>query len=78
MLGPVVELVGWWVMGGLQTVPTPAADAVTSEGTKIVNVKIGGRVSIDDLHSIYVGYGHAVTDESWYHDIVRLEYRYTF
>jgi hypothetical protein len=75
MLGPVVELVGWWVMSGFQSVPTGPA---TAEGTKIVNVKIGGRVSIDDLHSIYVGYGHAVTDESWYHDIVRLEYRYTF
>jgi hypothetical protein len=73
MLGPVVELVGWWVMGGFQTAPTPQA-----EGTKIVNLKIGGRVSIDDLHSIYVGYGHALTDATWYDDIVRFEYRYSF
>jgi hypothetical protein len=73
MLAPVVELVGWWVMGGFQTAPTPAA-----EGTSIVNFKIGGRVSIDDLHSIYVGYGHALTDATWYDDIVRLEYRYSF
>jgi hypothetical protein len=73
MLAPVVELVGWRVLSGFQTGPT--ADA---EGTNIVNLKIGGRVSIDDLHSIYVGYGHALTDAVWYHNIVRLEYRYSF
>jgi hypothetical protein len=73
MLAPVVELVGWWVMGGFQTAPTAQA-----EGTKIVNVKIGGRVSIDDVHSIYVGYGQALTDATWYHDILRFEYRFSF
>jgi hypothetical protein len=28
--------------------------------------------------SIYVGYGHALTDATWYDDIVRLEYRVGF
>lgn len=75
MLAPVVELVGWWVMGGFQTGPAPGTPA---DGTNIVNVKIGGRVSIDDMHSIYVGYGHALTDATWYEDILRFEYRFSF
>jgi len=76
---PVVELVGWRVLGGLQTngdfFPSPV---VSAEGTDIVNLKIGARTAIGNHNSFYLGYGQALSHELWYKHIVRLEYRYTF
>jgi hypothetical protein len=72
-VGPVVELVGWRVMSGFQTAATPDAS-----GTNIVNLKIGGRVTLDATHSVYVGWGKALTDATWYNDIWRFEYRFAF
>ena len=73
---PVIELVGWRVLGGLQqpgaAVPPPA------EGTNIVNLKFGARTTFDERSSLYVGYGHALTDAQWYNDILRVEYKYSF
>jgi hypothetical protein len=68
---PVVELVGWRVLSGNESVGLDAS------GTNIVNLKVGGRLSFD-AGSIYVGYGHALTDATWYDDILRFEYRYAF
>jgi hypothetical protein len=70
---PVVELVGWRVLGGFQ-----ASDFADVTGTNIVNLKIGGRITMRDQSSIYVGFGRAVTDAAWYQDILRVEYRYSF
>jgi hypothetical protein len=72
-VGPVVELVGWRVLSGYQTGAQAEAD-----GTNIVNLKIGGRVSVDGRNSLYFGYGLALTDAVWYDDILRFEYRYGF
>jgi hypothetical protein len=76
---PVIELVGWHVTSGFQT--TEGADGSVvprrAEGTNIVNLKFGARVTID-RGSFYVGYGHALTDSTWYDDIVRFEYRFSF
>jgi hypothetical protein len=69
--GPVVELVGWRVLSGNESVGLDAS------GTNIVNIKVGGRLT-SNAGSVYVGYGHALTDKSWYDDILRVEYRYTF
>jgi len=76
--GPVVELAGWHVLSGYETVwisPTHIADKVA--GTDIVNLKMGVRTAIG-RNSIYLGYGRALTDDVWYKDIVRFEYRRTF
>jgi len=73
-LGPVVELVGWYILDGFQTAADLPPDA---GGTNILNLKVGGRASFGQ-NSVYVGYGFALTDESWYEDIVRIEYRYNF
>lgn len=70
---PVVELFGWHVVDGFQTSTLGPADS-----TDILNLKIGARLGIGDRGSIYVGYGRALTDATWYHDIVRVEYRYGF
>ena len=70
---PVVELVAWRVLGGYQTSTFTEAD-----GVNIVNLKIGGRFEFRGRSSIYIGYGHALTDKVWYDDLFRVEYRYTF
>ena len=71
-VAPVVELVGWHVMSGNQT-----AAVSDASGVNIVNLKIGARIAVD-RGSFYAGYGHALTDDAWYTDIVRFEYRYGF
>lgn len=78
-VAPIVELVGWRVTGGLQTLDRPTLGELLNpaEGTNIVNLKFGARISID-RGSFYVGYGHALTDATWYDSIFRLEYRYSF
>lgn len=72
---PVVELVGWHVNGGFETV---LPDFPEAGGTNIVNLKVGARFTMRDRSSIYVGYGHALTDWVWYDDIFRAEYRVGF
>lgn len=72
---PVVELVGWHVLSGFQTAVAADPDA---SGTNIVNLKFGARTSWGRGGSIYVGYGHALTEPDWYDDIFRLEYRFSF
>jgi hypothetical protein len=70
---PVVELVGWRVLNGYQT-----ADPADASGTNIVNLKFGARAAWANGSSIYGGYGVSLTDNDWYSDIFRLEYRLSF
>ena len=72
---PVLEVVGWTILDGLK-VPQPGP-SVDATGDTIVNAKLGGRVPLGN-GDIYVGYGRRLTDQRWYHDILRIEYRYTF
>jgi carboxypeptidase family protein len=82
---PVIELVGWRVLGGLQTNCVPVIqntcgdqEGASANGTSIVNLKVGARTSIGSHNSFYVGFGHVVTHSRWYQEIVRAEYRYSF
>jgi hypothetical protein len=89
-VAPVVELFGWYVIGGLQStiIPFPSATcgngsptggcSTDAGGTNIINLKAGVRTSFGDRNSVYVGFGQAVTHSVWYEHIVRAEYRYTF
>lgn len=72
---PVLEIVGWRVLDGFQTNPPPGGPA---EGVNIVNLKVGGRFVMRDRSSIYIGYGKALTDDVWYDDLFRFEYRFSF
>jgi hypothetical protein len=74
VFAPVVELVGWHVNGG----QVQDSGNLGSASTNIVNLKFGARTTFDERNSIYVGYGHALTDAVWYTDILRIEYRYSF
>ena len=73
-IAPVVEFVGWRVLGGFQTTNGP----LRADGTHIVNIKIGARLDTGGPGSFYAGYGHALTNARWYEDVVRVEYRIAF
>jgi len=62
------------VLGG-QVVLPPVSPA---DGSNIVNLKFGARAIFDNGSSIYAGWGHSLTDQIWYKNIVRIEYRYAF
>ncbi len=75
-ISPIVELVGWSVLDGqvLDTDVLAGASNVDA-ATTIVNAKAGVRTLFKDNGStLYLGYGHALTGQRWYEDIVRLEY----
>ncbi len=74
-LVPVVELFGWHVLGGFESIPGSATEV---SGMNIVNLKFGVRTNIGLHNSVYVGFGQALTHDDWYKHLVRLEYRYSF
>jgi len=81
---PVLEVVGWSVLGGLALSSadgTPVGTLVPGFGYRevdnedIANLKFGLRFGLRDQRSIYVGYGTALSSDVWYDDVVRIEYR---
>ena len=44
----------------------------------MVNVKVGGRVDLNDRVGFYLGYGRAITGERWYTDVLRLDVRWLY
>jgi hypothetical protein len=74
-VSPIVELVGWRVLGGFQTCLTCDADA---SGINIVNLKVGSRFTVQQRHSFYAGLGWHLTEQVWYDKLFRLEYRLGF
>lgn len=86
-VSPVVEVVGWTVLDGEAFavrsfdpaigLPSLVGTVEDSDGDTIVNAKFGVRVGIGDV-DIYGGYGRALTGDTWYEEIYRLEIRYAF
>lgn len=90
-ISPVMEYVGWTVLGGKKSNIDPNGPPVLdANGDTIVNGKFGVRIGfgeydragggsvLNDRHSIYVGYGRALTGDHWYQDIFRLDYQFYF
>lgn len=85
LITPLLEGVGWSVLGGQEFIPgfigntyTPALNVVRSAaGDTIFNLKLGVRFT-KGANSVYAGWGHALTQEIWYRNIFRLEYRRFF
>jgi hypothetical protein len=82
---PVVELVIWRVFGGSwsdasELSPQGTGSVLDSaDASNIMNLKFGARTTLGGNNSFYVGYGHKLTsDNYWYKQIVRVEYRRTF
>ncbi len=76
---PVTEFVGWTVLDGQSQFldPSGAIIVASATGDTIVNGKFGMRFSTG-VNSFYVGYGHALTHERWYQDVLRIDFRRTF
>ena len=86
---PTVEAVGWTIMSGKESAQFASADPLiqSSYAKTIVTVNYGVRFAFGHeitsnpylaLSDFYVGYGQAYTNDRWYRDIVRLEYRLRF
>jgi hypothetical protein len=77
---PVVELVGWTVLGGKESVPVSAGvfQVKGAAGDTIVNAKVGVRFKMDGWGDLYTGYGRALTGDRWYANTFRVEWRLTF
>lgn len=76
-IAPVVEAVGWTALEGLKSSLQPNGIPLIegAAGDTIVNLKLGVRGRVGPNSDVYVGYGHALTDQRWYQDIVRVEFR---
>lgn len=72
----VSEVVGWTVLGG-QVTNFDTLQPESAYGDTIVNLKLGMRYSMNQ-HSLYAGYGRALTGDVWYQDLLRFEYRLAF
>lgn len=73
-LTALFEVVSWTVLDGVTAVSTGLIDAT---GDTIVNGKYGVRYT-HDMHSLYVGYGHNWTSDSWYENLFRFEWQRKF
>ena len=76
-MSPIMEAVGFSVLSGLQT--NPVTLAAESGKTTILNLKVGLRFNVrknrgKETNSLYVGFGHAVTSDEWYQQILRIDY----
>jgi hypothetical protein len=86
-VAPTVEVVGWTVLGGLETVTTiqslpptrsAAGDTIIAimEGLRIGlgNYSLaGGGSPLNDRVNLFVGYSRSVTGDYWYQDMFRLD-----
>jgi len=81
---PIGEVVAWQLLGGRKSNAAVGAP-IDASGDVIVNAKIGVRFGFGDKvalgqhrSQLYVGYGHSLTGDRWYEEIVRVEYQYNF
>jgi hypothetical protein len=79
-LAPVVELVGWTVLSGQQSRRLASGGVLqeNARGTDILNAKLGVRLDLGDRTGLYAGYGRALTGETWYKDVARVELRWSY
>jgi hypothetical protein len=75
---PVVEVVGWSVLGGKQLVATTADSFMVqnASGATIVNGYAGLRFGFGPAFDCYAGYGRCFTGSIWTRDFARVEVRW--
>jgi hypothetical protein len=73
---PVAEFIGWTALSGKES--TFTGQTFSAGGDTIVNANLGVRLFLGDRSSISASYGHALTGDTWYREIYRLEYRWQF
>jgi len=76
-LMPVAEIVGWTVTSGKEMITSsPGVFRIESAaGDTIVNGCLGLRFTLGDAGDIYAGYSRCFTGNSWYRDMIRVEFR---
>jgi hypothetical protein len=80
IVAPVTEVIGWTFLNGKKTI-NPLGNSgmdVSAAGDTIIYLKAGARLKLRDVGDLYVGYGHSLTGERMYRDIVRAELRFAF
>lgn len=77
---PVIEAVGWTVMGGRQFIAhgPNTLEIAPANGDTILNVYGGVRWGLGERADIYTGYGRSLTGDRWFRDTLRLEIRFLF
>jgi hypothetical protein len=77
---PVVELVGWTVLDGKESVvhPSGLVSVEGAAGDTILDIKLGAHLKFCNSCDIYAGYGRPLTGNRWYENIVRVELRLFF
>jgi hypothetical protein len=76
---PVTEFVGWSVLNGSSSFVDSVGDTIVeqADGDTIINGKFGCRFVVGE-NNFYAGYGHALTGDVWYRDVLRIEWRKQF
>lgn len=80
-IAPQFELDCWTALGGSSRYLTPAGVLVDDAHCDTIwNAMFGCRVCVgpDCRHQFYAGYGRALTGETWFQDVARIEYRLAF
>jgi hypothetical protein len=77
---PVAEFVGWTVLDGkeLAALSPTVFSVLDASGDTIVNAKVGVRFGLGQALDAYVGWGHALSGQTWYENIYRVEMRVKF
>lgn len=75
---PIIEVVGWTAFDGLTITPPPTLVTEDADGDTIVNLKAGARIGLGKNVDLYGGYGHSLTGDRWYRDVIRIELRLLF
>lgn len=77
---PVVEAIGWSVLGGKTLVASSQDNFVVQDARDqtIVNAYLGVRVGYAQNVDLYLGYGRSVTGQFWARDMFRLEVRLAY
>jgi hypothetical protein len=74
---PVVEVVGWSMLGGkaLNVTPPDIVSIEALSGQTIVNAQAGVRLGLGANVDFYAGYNRALTGATLYRDMARFEFR---
>lgn len=76
-VAPVVELFSWTFLNGQKenVLPSGVPVVLSAAGDTIVNLKGGVRMRYQDVGDVYAGYGRALTGDTLYKNLFRLEFR---
>lgn len=80
-IAPTFELDCWTALGGQSRYATPVGMVVDDAHCDTIwNAMFGCRISLGECcrHQVYAGYGQALTGETWFRNVARLEYRLAF